>query len=268
MILKKEIHLHHSAVQRLTLLTTWCLLLIKSSSFAFSNTPVALTTLMVHGTLIEKPRVIVIGGGPTGLSTALILANPPFTYNVDIYESSLNGGVYYDVSKSFVYNINPRGQELTCLFPSIQDKLQNRGVGLLKGFIVIPADPKVPIPKPQTMNVNSNKNNQKLSYWIPRHDFVVLLREAIYEHEQERIQCETLDKQQQQQTKGQITIHDGIVFQDLHFIQQQNILSTQIVVTLRKDETNIIWNETTSLVVGADGVNSMVRYILIYFYPL
>jgi len=222
-----------------------CVFLLRVSN-AFPNPS---TIIASSSSSTAEKQVIIVGGGPTGLASALILANPPLNYNVDVYESSTDGGTSYDMSKSFLYNINPRGQEFTSLFPNIQNKLEHRGVGKLRGIVIVPADPKKPLPSPQSMNVNSSPT-QKISYWIPRHDFVSLLREAVDEHDKSRIfesETQTLNNR-----KGRITIHDGIVFTGLCFLRKSKEDATQILVTLKEDATGNILNQTLSLVIAAD----------------
>jgi len=124
-------------------------------------------------------HAIVIGGGPVGLASALMLANPPHSYNVTVYEASnretTQSRCLFDPALAYLYNVNARGQTFTKAFPFIHENLIERSVAASQTrFVLSPA------------NINDDLINRPVpafsndeSFWIPRHEMVNLLQDAI-----------------------------------------------------------------------------------------
>ena len=82
----------------------------------------------------SREKVIVIGGGPVGLATALILADEPHSYDVVVFEASTP--TEYDPTKAYQYNINPRGQRFMKRYEYLQQRLEGQGTAS-KGVVCV-----------------------------------------------------------------------------------------------------------------------------------
>jgi kynurenine 3-monooxygenase len=189
---------------------------------------------------VSSRRAVVIGGGPAGLSAALVLAKH-HGFNVTLLEAASETDIAsYDRSRAYLYNVNPRGQVLTKRFPFLQNGLKDRGVGVTQfARLTVPADPNEiftnePFSRPIT---EEEKDKSGMLYWIPRHEFVKLYLDAIA-------------------AEDRIEICYGM---DCSNIKPS---SEGIEVTAVKKEDGSTVSYSASLVVGADGVNSKVRNLL------
>lgn len=205
-----------------------------------------------------NPRAIVVGAGPVGIAASLVLATN-HGYDVTLLESSPESSLQtkYDPTKAFLYNVNARGQTLTKMFPSMHEKLVQRGVES-RGFAdstitIVPSDPEVPIPKQVKMDksfelkddkdeVKAIANSEKAAapgYWIPRHEMVGLMAECIEEHNAKGV-------------GGKISFLTG---RECIGVSPGNENGVSVMI---KDQTCAVTLHA-DLVVGADGMNSKVR---------
>ena len=155
-----------------------------------------------HQDRSQPNQAIVVGGGPVGLASALILAHQGF--NVSVFESSTAQEMkQFDPSKAYLYNVNKRGQAFTTMFPMVHEKLVQRSISSNDAvFVMAPAD----------MTKNITKGNlptsNDVSYWIPRHEMSLLLWEAVDEHNQ--IRLEKKKKNDDDESIGMIHFEQGI----------------------------------------------------------
>lgn len=200
--------------------------------------------------------VVVVGGGPVGLAAALVLAKPPHNCRVTVLEKQSKrdgkaaGPAVYDPTRSFLYNVNPRGllwfdrlaaadssSTLLKRFMAI-GSAPEQGTGQL---ITVPADPDVLIPVQKGLSAISGNivpPNQR-SYWVPRHQMMQVLQEECVIH--------TLAN-----PSTPITLeHDKSV-------ESVNVETDDSVMVRCSDGENY----TARLVVAGDGVDSSVRSCL------
>ena len=131
----------------------------------------------------EREQAIVVGGGPVGLSTALVLVNRG--YDVSLFEATSTDEIKaFNPAMAYLYNINERGQAFTNMFPSsIHEKLVESSVASTDaGFMVASGDVKEEIKFPKLPNFGVTTP----SYWIPRHKMTVLMWDAVDEHNKAR----------------------------------------------------------------------------------
>ncbi|NBD33191.1 MAG: FAD-dependent oxidoreductase, partial [Cyanobacteria bacterium] len=176
-------------------------------------------------------KIVIVGGGPAGFGTALMLAQRGWK-DITVIEKR-PAADYYEPDKSFSYQIDGRGQKLTDLL-NITPQLANLSVPNTDFyFTLIKKDgtrktSKLPIADPE----------RKTAYWLPRASFVQLLYQEIQEQWQESIevlfQTECLAIKQHETYLEVVT-------------QSQNLEQATLIPTL---------------LVGCDGLNSIVRQTL------
>mmetsp|Transcript_62378 Transcript_62378/g.71657 ORF Transcript_62378/g.71657 Transcript_62378/m.71657 type:complete len:570 (-) Transcript_62378:110-1819(-) len=207
----------------------------------------------------EREQAIVVGGGPVGLSAALVLANRG--YDVSLFEATSTDEIKaFNPAMAYLYNINERGQAFTNLFPiSIHEKLVESSVASTDaGFMVASGDAKEKIKFPKLPNFGVTTP----SYWIPRHKMTVLMWDAVDEHNKARGD-NNLDV-------GQINYEQGVSCINVHPSSSpsnsnendencnHNLISV-VVKNKSNGEEKIVEGK---LVVGADGIRSKVRECL------
>jgi len=182
-------------------------------------------------------QVLIVGGGPAGFATALMLAKRGWN-NITVLEKRPTAD-YYEPDKAFNYLIDGRGQKFTD-YLKITDNLSKNGVASTDFYLTkITADGnrkviKLPIVDP----------NRKAAYWITRKTFVNLLYEEIENNWQDSIRvifnakCAEINK----------TINGEVEFERLEVIAE--------IENYEKIKFQPF------LLIGCDGMNSIVRNTL------
>jgi len=180
---------------------------------------------------MDNNKTLIVGGGPAGLATALMLAKRGWR-DITVLERRSSASSY-QVDKSYSYLIDGRGQKIIDLL-GITDNLAGISVPTTEFYLTeIKTDgslkkSKLPIVDP----------NRKTAYWLPRSEFLNLLYEEIKQNWQE-----------------QITVLFNT--QCLEIISIENKL--EIVA---KDDRDNILKFAPNFLVGCDGINSIVRQTL------
>ncbi|QSJ15912.1 FAD-dependent monooxygenase [Nostoc sp. UHCC 0702] len=170
--------------------------------------------------------VLIVGGGPAGLATALMLAKRGWT-NITILEKRAAAD-YYEPDKSFNYLIDGRGQKFTDML-GISDHLAEIGVSNTEFYLTrIKPDGSRKTAKLPTINPN-----RKTAYWMPRRAFVFMLYQEIVRHWSESI----------------------TVLFNTSCVQINKTTKLEIVA---EDEKGTVSKFTAALLVGCDGLNSIV----------
>ncbi|MBO3461432.1 FAD-dependent monooxygenase [Aetokthonos hydrillicola Thurmond2011] len=184
-----------------------------------------------------RRNVLIVGGGPAGFATALILAKRGWT-NITILEKR-PAVDYYEPDKSFNYLIDGRGQKLTD-FLGLTSKLSEISVPNTEFYLTTIQ----PNRKRKTLKLPTVDPNRKTAYWLPRRAFVLLLYQEIERNWQNYINiifksnCVQINK---------INIHDGSEY--------------KIEVIAQQENSNTIKFEP-NLLIGCDGLYSVVRNTL------
>lgn len=174
--------------------------------------------------------VLIIGGGPAGLATALMLAKRGWK-NITVLEKRPTAD-YYEPDKSFNYAIDGRGQKFTD-FLGITDKLSQIGVPSTEFYLtIIKADGSR-----KTSKLPIVDSKRKTAYWLPRKDFVFLLYQEIEANWQDNIQVQFNIKNVEINRKEKLE------------------------VSAYQEDGSAIKFEPY-LLVGCDGINSIVRNTL------
>lgn len=178
-------------------------------------------------------NVLIVGGGPAGLATALMLAKQGWT-NVTVLEKR-PAADYYEPDKSFNYLIDGRGQKLTDWL-GITDQISKIGVPTTEFYLTLIK----PNGNRKTFKVPVADPKRKTAYWLPRRAFVLLLYQEIERNWQDSI-----------------TVLFNTKCIEISKIAEEE----KIQVVADTDNKNIVKFEPY-LLVGCDGFNSIVRNAL------
>ena len=196
-------------------------------------TVTVLIALFLFKTVDSVKSAVVVGAGPSGLASALVLAQR-HGYQVTILETAERTDVY-DPTKAYPFLIRERGQKLTNLFPQVQRALEEKGIATVgpTKMVAIPADPKEILdtePKEMPLFRRAGK-----SFWIRRHEFIRLLLDAAM-------------------AEDKITIINGAMCTKISAIGESEI---EVCTSGSTNQTFV-----TSLLIGCDGMKSKVREAL------
>ncbi len=176
-------------------------------------------------------NAIIVGGGPAGLATALMLAKRGWQ-NITVLEKRPSAD-YYEPDKSFSYQIDGRGQKLTDIL-GLTVKLADLSVPSTEFYFTLIK----PNGKRKTSKLPIADPKRKTAYWLPRASFVDLLYREIVENWQNSIQ---------------------VLFQT-QCLEIKNNSDRWEIIARSPDRETI--NFSPILVVGCDGLNSIVRQTL------
>jgi kynurenine 3-monooxygenase len=176
-------------------------------------------------------NVVIVGGGPTGLGTALMLAKRGWQ-NITVLEKRPSAD-YYEPDKSFSYQIDGRGQKLTD-FLGLTGKLADLSVPSTEFYLTLIKKNG----KRKTSKLPIADSERKTAYWLPRATFVDLFYREIRENWQNSIQ---------------------VLFQTQCIEIKQNNEFVEIIAHAG-DRGKMTFSPT--LIVGCDGLNSIVRETL------
>ncbi len=176
-------------------------------------------------------NTVILGGGPAGLGTALMLAQRGWK-NITVIEKRPSAD-YYEPDKSFSYQIDGRGQKLTDLL-KLTPKLAQISVANTDFYLtVIQKDGKR-----KTTKLPIIDPDRKPAYWLPRSSFVELFYHEITEKWQNSIQ----------------------VLFDTKCIEIKQVGEQLEIITKSKNQKQL--RLTPTLLIGCDGLNSIVRQTL------
>jgi 2-polyprenyl-6-methoxyphenol hydroxylase-like FAD-dependent oxidoreductase len=184
-----------------------------------------------------RQNVLIVGGGPAGLATALMLAKRGWI-NITVLEQRATAD-YYEPDKAFNYQIDGRGQKFTD-FLGLTDKLSKISVPSTEFYLT----QVKPNGSRKTSKLPTVNPNRKTAYWLPRRAFVLLLYQEIEQNWQDRITVLFSAKCVQINKKG------------INNSKQENL-----EVFVHTENGRVVTFEPY-LLVGCDGLHSIVRNTL------
>jgi kynurenine 3-monooxygenase len=181
-------------------------------------------------------NVLIIGGGPTGLAAALMLAKRGWT-EITVLEKRVAAN-YYEPDKSFNYLIDGRGQKFTDLL-GLTEQLSAIGVSSTE-FHLTRIQPNG---SRKTIKVPLIDPSRKPAYWVQRQAFVQLLYQEIQQH-----------------WSNQITVVFDTNCTTIHKVEHHGSETLEVIAE-KKDSAQQLRFEPR-LLMGCDGIQSIVRSTL------
>mmetsp|Transcript_65207 Transcript_65207/g.155720 ORF Transcript_65207/g.155720 Transcript_65207/m.155720 type:complete len:588 (-) Transcript_65207:226-1989(-) len=176
----------------------------------------------------SEQKALIIGGGPAGLASAIMLAQRGWA--VEVIERTEDPSSY-DPGRGFMYLIDGRGQRcLSALGDHLLQQLKDASVSMnsLELGIVTPKGLKM-----QTLPF---KDEERPSYWLPRHVLVQILLGEARKYSNINLRLQTSIKSLNEAPEG-----------------------SQNSYTLEAESSGKTLQLDGSLLIGADGYRSSVR---------
>jgi len=179
-----------------------------------------------------QKKTLIVGGGPAGLATALMLAKRGWK-NITVLEQRATAD-YYEPDKSFNYQIDGRGQKLTD-FLGLTTQLAAISVPSTEFYLT-----KIePNGDRKTSKLPTVDAKRKTAYWLPRRIFVLLLYQEITKNWQDHIT---------------VLFNTKCVA-----INKKDVNKLEVVVHTQADHID---KYEPDFLIGCDGLNSLVRSTL------
>ncbi len=197
----------------------------------------SLTAQGVYFILDRMVNAAIVGGGPAGLATVLMLAKRGWK-NIIVLEKRPSAD-YYEPDKSFLYQIDGRGQKFTD-FIGLTDQLAKLSVPNTEFYLTVIRSNG----KRKTSKLPITNPNRKTAYWLPRRAFLLLLYQEIecnWQH------C--------------ITVLFNTDCVEINRIAKDNNES-ELLQIIGQGENGKVFRFEPRLLVGCDGINSILRQTL------
>ncbi|MBR8835474.1 MAG: FAD-dependent monooxygenase [Stigonema ocellatum SAG 48.90 = DSM 106950] len=192
-------------------------------------------SLLTQETNPSHQNVLIVGGGPAGLATALMLAKRGWT-NITVLEGRPTAD-YYEPDKSFNYLIDGRGQKFTD-FLGLTHELSQISVPNTEFYLTRIK----PNGSRKTLKLPIVDPSRKTAYWLPRREFILLLYQEI-----------------QRNWQNSITVLFNTKCVQIISIPDRDSQKLEIVAHTENDS---ILRFEPCLLIGCDGLQSIVRNTL------